>query len=141
MVPEGTANEGGSMNIGSNDTGDLISYPEVNIPSTGKYTVEYGVASVGGGGTLQFKKAGRTPVYGTINILATGNWQNWITISHTVYLKAGIATPVRGWNLNWFHITMPITVQAKSYSKMQGVVPVGTANKEGGINVPSTPST
>lgn len=52
VIPEATADEGGGMNVGSIDTGDWMSYPEVTIPSAGAYTIEYRVASVSGGGTL-----------------------------------------------------------------------------------------
>ncbi len=109
VVPEDTVDEGGGMNVGSIDTGDWMSYPEVDIPSAGAYTIEYRVASEGGGGVLQFEKAGGTPVYGTINIPTTWDWQAWVTVSHTVNLEAGsqhfgIAVPVGGWNLNWFRI-------------------------------------
>ncbi len=109
VVPEDTVDEGGGMNVGSIDTGDWMSYPEVDIPSAGTYTIEYRVASESGGGVLQFEKAGGT-LYGTIDIPTTWDWQAWVTISHTVNLEAGpqhfgIAVPVGGWNLNWFRIT------------------------------------
>ena len=52
VIPEATTDEGGGMNVGSIDTGDWMSYPEVTIPSAGAYTIEYRVASVSGGGTL-----------------------------------------------------------------------------------------
>ena len=107
---EGTADEGGGEDVGYIDTGDWMAYPEVNIPRAGAYTVEYRVASVGGGGILQFEEAGGTPVYGSIDIPDTGDWQNWVTISHTVNLEAGpqnfgILAASGGWNLNWFRIT------------------------------------
>ncbi len=49
VIPEGTADEGGGMNVCSIDTGDWISYPEENVPTAWTYTVEYRVASVSGG--------------------------------------------------------------------------------------------
>jgi hypothetical protein len=110
VISEGTTDEGGGMNVGSINTGDWMSYPEVNIPTEGTYLVEYRVASESSGGILQFEKAGGTPVYGTVDIPATGDYQAWVTISHYVNLEAGpqhfgIAVPVGGWNLNWFRIT------------------------------------
>ncbi len=142
VILEGTADEGGGMNVGSIDTGDWMAYPEVNIPTAGTYMVEYRVASASGGGTLQLEKAGGTPVYGTIDIPATGDWQAWVTISHSVNLEAGtqhfgILATVGGWNLNWFRINMPITIQAESYSNMLGVIPEGTTDEGGGMNVGS----
>ena len=105
-----SSNVGGGMNVAHIDTGDWMSYPEVTIPSTGAYTVEYRISSGSGGGTLQLEKAGGTPVYGTVSIQNTGGWQNWQTVSHTVNLDAGpiafgIKAIVGGWNINWFRIT------------------------------------
>jgi len=107
---ETTSNVGGGKNVGWIDTGDWMSYPEVTISSTGLYKVEYRVASLDGGGSLQLEKAGGTPVYGRLGIPATGGWQTWVTVLHTVTLNAGpnsfgIQATGGGWNLNWFRIT------------------------------------
>jgi hypothetical protein len=111
---ETTADEGGGSNAAGIDTDDWMTFEEVTIPSAGTYKVEYRVASLSGGGVLRFEKAGGTPAYGSIAIPATGGWQNWITMSHTVDLEAGpqffaIAAIDGGWNLNWFRIMKPIT--------------------------------
>ncbi len=80
----------GGKNVGYIDAGDWMSYPEVTIPSTGAYVVEYRVASGSSGGSLQLEKAGGTQVYGgTVSIPSTGGWQNWQTVSHTITLNAG----------------------------------------------------
>ena len=139
---EGTTDEGGGMNVGSIETGDWMSYPEVNIPSAGPYMVEYRVSSESGGGILQLEKAGGTPVYGTIDVPVTGDWQAWVTISHAVNLESGpqhfgIVATVGGWNLNWFRIILPITIQAEEYSDMLGVKTEGTTDEGGGMNVGS----
>ncbi len=55
---EDTSDVGGGKNVGWIDTGDWMAYWEVTIPSTGAYRVEYRVASLGGGGSLQLEKAG-----------------------------------------------------------------------------------
>ena len=39
-----------------------------------------------GGGNLQLEEAGGSVVYGSVNIPATGGWQNWVTVKHTVQL-------------------------------------------------------
>ncbi|KAL3809931.1 hypothetical protein ACHAXA_004792 [Cyclostephanos tholiformis] len=108
VVPENTSDVGGGRNVGNINTGDWMSYPAVTIPTTGTYRVEYRVA--GYGGSLQFEKAGGTPVYGRLSIPVTGGWQTWTTISHTVSLSSGsqffgIKATAGGWNLNWFRIT------------------------------------
>lgn len=103
-----TCTEGGS-NVSYVDTGDWMVW-DVNLPSSGTYTVEYRVASLNGGGTIQLEKAGGSPVYGTLAVPNTGSWQNWTTISHNVSLSAGqqqiaIYVPAGGWNINWIKLT------------------------------------
>jgi hypothetical protein len=107
---ENTSDVGGGKSVGYIDTGDWMSYPEVTIPSTGLYRVKYQVASQSGGGSLQLEKAGGSPVYGRLSISATGGWQTWVTVLHTVNLNAGpsvfgILATGGGWNFNWFRIT------------------------------------
>lgn len=109
---ESTSDAGGGLNVGWIDANDWMSYTNtvVNIPASGTYTVEYRVASLNGGGNLQFEESGGSTVYGTINIAATGGWQTWNTVKHTVTLSAGshtfgIKALAGGWNLNWLTIT------------------------------------
>jgi hypothetical protein len=45
-----------------------------------------------------------------LNVPATGGWQNWTTISHTVNVNAGtynvgVFARTGGWNFNWIRIT------------------------------------
>lgn len=109
---ENTSDAGGGKSIGYIDAGDWLSYAgtPVNIPTSGSYVVEYRVASRNGGGSLAFEKAGGAPVHGTIAIPATGGWQTWTTVKHTVNLSAGshkfgIKATGGGWNLNWIRIS------------------------------------
>lgn len=109
---ETTSDAGGGKNVGYIDAGDWLSYAgtPVNIPSSGNYVIEYRVASQNGGGSLAFEEAGGAPVHGTIAIPATGGWQTWTTIQHTVNLSAGnhqfgIKANAGGWNLNWIRIS------------------------------------
>jgi endoglucanase len=109
---ENTTDAGGGKNVGYIDAGDWLSYAgtPVNIPSTGNYVIEYRVASQNGGGSLAFEEAGGAPVYGTIAIPATGGWQNWTTVKHTVNLSAGshkfgVKANAGGWNINWIRIS------------------------------------
>jgi endoglucanase len=107
---EATSDAGGGQNVGYIDSGDWMSYPAVSIAASGLYTVEYRVASLAGGGSLQLEEAGGAPVYGTVSIPATGGWQTWATVKHTVNLSAGshkfgIKANSGGWNLNWLRVT------------------------------------
>lgn len=101
-------NEGG-LNVGWIDAGDWMVW-DVNVPESGSYTIQYRVASLNGGGAIQFERAGGSQVYGAVSVPNTGGWQNWQTISHTVNLSAGqqqvaIYAPSGGYNINWIKIT------------------------------------
>ena len=101
-------NEGG-LNVGYIDPGDWMVW-DVNLPSSGSYTVSYRIASLNGGGSFQLEKAGGSPIYGSLSVPNTNGWQNWTTISHQVNLSAGqqqiaIYTPNGGFNLNWIEIS------------------------------------
>lgn len=102
------ASEGGS-NVGWIDTGDWMAYANINFPSSGSYRVEYRVASPGGG-TLSLDLNAGSLQLGQVGVPATGGWQTWNTISHTVNVNAGtynlgIYAATGGWNLNWIRIT------------------------------------
>ena len=104
---ETTTDNGGGENVGYIDPGDWMTY-DVNIPTSGSYTVNYRVASLTGG-VFQFEKAGGDVIYGQVNVPATGDWQAWQTISHIVNLSAGqqnvaLASLSGAWNVNWFEI-------------------------------------
>ncbi|MFZ5550332.1 MAG: carbohydrate-binding protein [Pseudomonadota bacterium] len=99
----------GGLNVGWIDANDWIVW-DVNLPVAGNYKVEYRVASLNGGGTLQLERAGGAQVYGSLGVPRTGGWQNWTTVSHTVNLPAGqqqiaIKALAGGWNINWLKIS------------------------------------
>ncbi|TQV70603.1 carbohydrate-binding protein [Exilibacterium tricleocarpae] len=106
---ENTTDTGQGQNVGWIDTGDWMSYYDIAIPSTGSYRVEYRVASINGA-RLSLDLNGGDLVLGAVDIPATGGWQSWETVSHTVTLAAGsynvgIYALSGGWNINWFRIT------------------------------------
>ncbi|WP_281558463.1 cellulase family glycosylhydrolase [Thalassomonas sp. RHCl1] len=105
---ESTTDTGGGLNIGYIDPGDWMTY-RVNVSTSGTYKVSYRVSSYDGG-QLQFEKAGGAVAYGVMDVPATGGWQNWQTVSHTVTLTAGeqelaIASLAGAWNINWFELS------------------------------------
>lgn len=107
VATEATSDAGGGLNVGWINNGSWMAYSNINIPSSGTYTVEYRVA--GNGGTLSLDLNGGAVVLGQVNIPATGGWQNWRTVSHQVQLDAGtynfgVFAPQGGWNINWFRI-------------------------------------
>jgi len=98
----------GGQDVGWIDANDWIVW-NVNVPTTGTYTVQYRVASPGTTGLIQLEKAGGAQVYGTIGVPQTGGWQNWTTIQHQVTLQAGqqqiaIKALGGGFNLNWLRL-------------------------------------
>lgn len=106
---ETTTDTGGGLNVGWIDATDWMSYAGISIPTTGSYKVEYRVASPSGS-QLALDLNGGQSTLGVLNIPATGGWQNWTTISHTVQIPAGthsigLYAPQSGWNINWFRIT------------------------------------
>lgn len=109
---QGTTDAGGGLNVGWLDAGDWIAYggaKSINIPVSGTYTVEFRVASLNGGGSFTFEKNGGNPIYATLNVPNTGDWQNWTTITTTVNLTAGvqgfgIGVKSGGFNINWYRI-------------------------------------
>ncbi len=113
--------EGGS-NVGYIDDGDWLSYHGVDLPA-GSYTVQYRVASLYGGGVIQLEEAGGELVYGTVDVPATDDWQEWITVSLEVTISSdvadiGIAVPTGGYNLNWIKF---ISSSLKSTREEQAV--------------------
>jgi hypothetical protein len=106
---ENTTDVGGGQNVGWIDANDWIAFSGINFPTTGSYRVEYRVASVSGS-RLSLDLNSGTIQLGQLAIPATGGWQNWVTVSHTVQISAGtyslgIFAPQGGWNINWVKIT------------------------------------
>lgn len=99
----------GGYNVGWIESGDWMAYNGVNFPSSGSYRVEYRVASPGGG-ALSLDLNGGATVLGQAQVPATGGWQNWTTVAHTVNVNAGtynlgVYAQQGGWNINWIRIS------------------------------------
>lgn len=106
---ENTQDVGGGQDVGWIDTNDWMAYSAITFPSSGAYRIEYRVASVTGSVLSLDLNAGSIQL-GQLTIPATGGWQNWVSISHTVSVNAGtyslgVFAPRGGWNLNWVKIT------------------------------------
>lgn len=99
----------GGQNVGWIDTADWMAYDNITFPSSGMYRVEYRVASPSGG-TLSLDLNAGGILLGQVPIPATGGWQTWATVSHTVSIAAGtyslgLYAQQGGWNINWLRIT------------------------------------
>ena len=106
---QGTGDVGGGLNVGWIDAHDWMAYSNINIPTSGTYTIEYRVASPNSGGRVQLDLNAGSIILGAVDIPNTGGWQNWTTISHTVNMNAGtynfgVYALGGGWNINWFRI-------------------------------------
>lgn len=106
---QATSDSGGGQNVGWIEAGDWMSYANITIPSSGSYRMEYRVASPSGS-MLSLDLNSGSILLGNVTIPATGDWQNWTTVSQTVTLTAGtysfgIYAQQSGWNFNWFRIT------------------------------------
>ncbi|MEI9945788.1 MAG: carbohydrate-binding protein [Chitinophagaceae bacterium] len=101
---ENTADAGGGMNISWIDNNDWLDY-NVNVTTTGTYTVNCRVASPYWGPVFQIRKADGVAL-ATLNVPSTNGWQTWTTVSATVSLTAGpqtlrvVSTNSAGWNFN-----------------------------------------
>jgi predicted alpha-1,6-mannanase (GH76 family) len=106
---EATTDTGGGQNVGWIEANDWLAYANITFPSTGNYKVEYRVASPSGAALSLDLNAGAIQL-GQLAIPATGGWQNWTTISHTVSITAGtyslgVFAVQTGWNINWIRVT------------------------------------
>ena len=118
--PEQTVGDDGFAHLAYTDAGDWVSY-EIDVPESGDYTVSFRYAA-NKASSLEMAVDGHTMT--TINLNATGGWQNWQTTSGTSRLQAGqhtlqLTARTSGFNLNWVEF---------SYS---------TATAIGEINAPS----
>jgi endoglucanase len=107
---EATQDTEGVNNVGWIDINDWMKY-NVTLPTStsGQYEVSYRVASLNGG-SLKIEQSGGAVEFGNISFSATGGWQTWTTVSHTISLPADLtelaiaSTSTDGWNFNWFEI-------------------------------------
>ncbi|WP_085278885.1 carbohydrate-binding protein [Paenibacillus barengoltzii] len=104
---EPTTDTGGGLNVGWIHVGDWMDY-NVNVVSSGTYTVEYRVASNASTGEIQLKSGATT--LATTTVPNTGGWQNWQTVTATVTLNAGTQTlrvyaSGYDFNINWIQFT------------------------------------
>jgi endoglucanase len=103
---EPTTDAGGGFNSAYLDSTDFMTYP-ITIPQTGNYTLQYRVSSPNGGVAI----LGRDGVdLVSTAIPVTGGWQNWQTVTTSVFLQAGaqnltVWVQTGGWNLNWWRLT------------------------------------
>ncbi len=107
---ETCSDNGGGQNTGYANPGDFLDY-RVHVTRTGKYTLNYRVATIRSDAELVFMVGDGenfVPV-DTINFSNTGDWQKWETQSTVVSLDEGyyfVRLFVKNGehNLNWFEL-------------------------------------
>ncbi|OZG72987.1 beta glucanase [Hahella sp. CCB-MM4] len=105
---ESTSDVGGGYNVGWIDKTEWLAFNDLNIATSGTYRVKMRVASINGG-TASVDLNGGNIVLGSVNIPATGGWQNWRTVEFTSHINAGsyslgVYASSSGWNLNWIEV-------------------------------------
>lgn len=105
---ENTTDDGNGENVGWIDNGDWMEY-QIDVATSGTYTVNLRAASLAGGGVLEIQSGNTT--LATVHIGATGDWQNWTTLSTNTNLSAGEQTlrlyaHSGGFNLNWLDFSL-----------------------------------
>jgi hypothetical protein len=78
------------FNVGWIDSGEWMHYT-VNIAVAGTYRLETRVASAANGGTFRVELDG-VDLTGDVTAPPTGGWQDWVTVSSTLELDAGVQT-------------------------------------------------
>jgi len=101
-----TTDVGGGLNVGFIGLGDWMEYTVV-VPQTGSYTIDFRIA--GTNATWSFDILANGSFLKTITGINTGGFQNWNTISTTIYLTERTQTirfyaNASGWNINWFEV-------------------------------------
>ena len=110
-------NDGSQVtNVGWIDNGESLFY-DINVPSSGQYTIDFRLASQTAGSKFDILKNGST--LGSVSASATGEWYTWDNATETVNLSSGnqtieIKATGGGWNIDWLEFIAgdvdPITI-------------------------------
>jgi beta-glucanase (GH16 family) len=104
---EPTSDTGGGLNVSYIGAGTWFDY-DLDIPDSASYRIQFRVAV---STATSIKIMDDTTTLQTVNLPASGGWQNWITVtSAPLTLKAGQKTirlysNASGYNFNWINIT------------------------------------
>jgi cytochrome c len=116
LQAEACADAGGGTSFGFIDSGDYISFKDLDLGGTAKVT--FRVASAGAGGTIEVRVDSPTgPLIGSADVAVTGGWQKWADVSaplkdpggnHELFLVFKHPQNQGGlFNLNWIHFHAP----------------------------------
>ncbi|WP_045516293.1 carbohydrate-binding protein [Neobacillus niacini] len=105
---ENSSDIGGGQSVGYIGVGSWMEYSDIDIPSTGTYTLQYRVGvNKSTGSSIHFIVDGVTQK--TTTLPYSGGWSSWTTVSDKVTLTAGKHTirlyaATDGFNINWFKL-------------------------------------
>lgn len=103
---ESTSDTGGGYDLGWTSGGQWFRYT-VNVATAGTYTLSLRVAAPSAvTDALHLSDSSGNNLTGSVNIPATGGWQNWATVTASVTLPAGqqvlaLDEDNGGWNANY----------------------------------------
>jgi hypothetical protein len=106
VATEPTADTGGGESVGWIDAGDWMDYA-IEVETAGEYVIDARVASTADTGVIEYFSNGAS--LGTVNVVNTGGWQVWQTISKNVTLAQGeqmlrLSAAAAPFNLNWIEV-------------------------------------
>ncbi|MEJ7911576.1 MAG: carbohydrate-binding protein, partial [Chitinophagaceae bacterium] len=133
VLTENTGDVGGGINVGWIDNTDWMDY-SFTAPAAGTYAMQFRIATPLDGAQLQVRKADGT-VLTTINVINTGGWQSWQTMTSNIVLPQGtqtfrvISTAVPNWNINWMELSYSGTAPSN-------VPPTANAGSDKTITLP-----
>lgn len=110
---ENCSDAGGGYNVGFANNGDYLDYL-IKVPEAGEYQLLFRIASQYSNGIISIRASsgGSFQTYGSMNVSATGGWQNWENQSVRLNLPAGnlrlrLYSFAGEYNINWFNIAKP----------------------------------
>jgi hypothetical protein len=104
---EATTDEGGGTNVGWINPNDWLDYT-INFASPGVYTLKLRAATPNGPDVCKILVDNLDAA--TMNIVNTGDWQNWQTFETTINIASSGNHVIRllaqtdGFNINWFEL-------------------------------------
>jgi hypothetical protein len=107
---QATTDTGGGYNVGWLNNGEWLEYTVNPQDPSAIYSISVRVAAPAAGGQLRLRLNGA--VLGTVSVPATGDWQNWQTVTlPNVPIQGGIGSQALrlevlndGFNINWVEL-------------------------------------
>ncbi|GGJ57025.1 carbohydrate-binding protein [Deinococcus roseus] len=109
---EACSDEGAGLDVGHTDDGDFLVFDRIDFGASGATSAQFRVASGWNGGTIEVHTDSVDgPVIATAQVVNTGGWQNWQTVTVPATAPAGVKKiyvvfkKAEGININWFQFS------------------------------------